>query len=127
MTPNIAIIGLADKDLALRLGAHCPVVTWDDHPAHRTAAAAAGLAVAPNLATACAGAGLVEITLNGKGEMRRIKIQKAVVDPDEVEVLEDLILAAFNDAKGKVEAQMADETNKLMGGLKLPPGMKLPF
>jgi DNA-binding protein YbaB len=42
-------------------------------------------------------------------------------------VLEDLILAAFNDAKGKVEAQMADETNKLMGGLKLPPGMKLPF
>ncbi len=77
--------------------------------------------------TGGAGAGLVEITLNGKGEMRRIKIQKAVVDPDEVEVLEDLILAAFNDAKGKVEAQMADETNKLMGGLKLPPGMKLPF
>ncbi|MFN8720171.1 MAG: YbaB/EbfC family nucleoid-associated protein [Rhodospirillales bacterium] len=77
--------------------------------------------------TGGAGAGLVEITLNGKGEMRRIKLQKAVVDPDEVEVLEDLILAAFNDAKGKVEAQMADETNKLMGGLKLPPGMKLPF
>ena len=77
--------------------------------------------------TGGAGAGLVEITLNGKGEMRRIKIQKAVVDPDEVEVLEDLILAAFNDAKGKVEAQMAEETNKLMGGLKLPPGMKLPF
>ena len=76
--------------------------------------------------TGGAGAGLVEITLNGKGEMRRIKLQKAVVDPDEVEVLEDLILAAFNDAKGKVEAQMADETNKLMGGLKLPPGMKLP-
>jgi DNA-binding YbaB/EbfC family protein len=77
--------------------------------------------------TGGAGAGLVEITLNGKGEMRRIKLQKAVVDPEEVEVLEDLILAAFNDAKGKVEAQMADETNKLMGGLKLPPGMKLPF
>ena len=77
--------------------------------------------------TGGAGAGLVEITLNGKGEMRRIKLQKAAVDPDEVEVLEDLILAAFNDAKGKVEAQMADETNKLMGGLKLPPGMKLPF
>ena len=77
--------------------------------------------------TGGAGAGLVEVTLNGKGEMRRIKLQKAVVDPDEVEVLEDLILAAFNDAKGKIEAQMADETNRLMGGLKLPPGMKLPF
>ena len=77
--------------------------------------------------TGGAGAGLVEITLNGKGEMRKIKLQKAVVDPEEVEVLEDLILAAFNDAKGKVEAQMAEETNKLMGGLKLPPGMKLPF
>lgn len=77
--------------------------------------------------TGGAGAGLVEITLNGKGEMKKIKLQKAVVDADEVEVLEDLILAAFNDAKGKVEAQMAEETNKLMGGLKLPPGMKLPF
>ena len=77
--------------------------------------------------TGGAGAGLVEVTLNGKGEMRRIKLQKAVVDPDEVEVLEDLILAAFNDAKGKLEAQMAEETNRLMGGLKLPPGMKLPF
>jgi DNA-binding YbaB/EbfC family protein len=77
--------------------------------------------------TGGAGAGLVEITLNGKGEMKKIKVQKAVVDPEEVEVLEDLILAAFNDAKGKVEAQMAEETNKLMGGLKLPPGMKLPF
>jgi nucleoid-associated protein EbfC len=77
--------------------------------------------------TGGSGAGLVEITLNGKGEMKKIKVQKAVVDPEEVEVLEDLILAAFNDAKGKVEAQMAEETNKLMGGLKLPPGMKLPF
>jgi DNA-binding protein YbaB len=50
-----------------------------------------------------------------------------VVDPSEVEVIEDLVLAAFNDAKAKVEQQIAEETQKVMGGLKLPPGMKMPF
>jgi nucleoid-associated protein EbfC len=77
--------------------------------------------------TGASGAGLVTVTVNGKGELRKLKLAKAVVDPEEIEVLEDLIVAAFNDAKGKVEAHMADETGKLMGGLKLPPGMKLPF
>jgi len=77
--------------------------------------------------TGAAGAGLVEVTLNGKGELKKVKLQKAVVDPDDVEVLEDLIVAAFNDAKAKVEAHISDETSKLMGGLKLPPGVKLPF
>jgi len=77
--------------------------------------------------TGGAGAGLVEVTLNGKGEMRRIKLQKAVVDPDEVEVLEDLILAAFNDARNKVEAFTSGEMQKIAGGMKLPPGIKLPF
>ncbi|MDR3514740.1 MAG: YbaB/EbfC family nucleoid-associated protein [Azospirillaceae bacterium] len=74
-----------------------------------------------------AGAGMVRITLNGKGEVKRVKLEKAVVDPEEIEVLEDLLIAAYNDAKGKVEAQVAEETQKLMGGLKLPPGIKLPF
>ncbi len=73
------------------------------------------------------GGGMVQVTLNGKGEMRRLKIDKSLVDPNETEVLEDLILAAFNDAKAHVEAHMADEMKKLTGGLSLPPGMKLPF
>jgi hypothetical protein len=73
------------------------------------------------------GGGLVNVTLNGKGEMRSLKIDKSLVDPNEVEVLEDLILAAVNDAKAHVEAHMADEMKKLTGGLALPPGMKLPF
>jgi DNA-binding YbaB/EbfC family protein len=73
------------------------------------------------------GGGMVQVTLNGKGEMRRIKIDKSLVDPNESEVLEDLILAAFNDAKAHVEAHMAEEMKKLTGGLSLPPGMKLPF
>ena len=74
-----------------------------------------------------AGAGMVQVTVNGRGEMKRIKLSKDVVTPDDIEVLEDLIVAAFNDAKGKVEGLVAEETQKLMGGLKLPPGMKLPF
>jgi hypothetical protein len=73
------------------------------------------------------GAGLVKVTLNGKGEMKALKIDRSLVDPEEVEVLEDLIVAAFADAKAKVETTIQEETQKLMGGLKLPPGLKLPF
>jgi hypothetical protein len=73
------------------------------------------------------GGGMVQVMLNGKGEMRRIKIDKSLIDPNESEVMEDLILAAFNDAKGRVEAHMAEEMKQLTGGLSLPPGMKLPF
>ena len=74
-----------------------------------------------------AGGGMVQVTLNGKGEMRRVKIDKALMVPDESEVLEDLIVAATNDAKGKVEAHVQQEMSKLTGGLQLPGGMKLPF
>jgi nucleoid-associated protein EbfC len=74
-----------------------------------------------------AGGGLVEVTLTGKSEMRRIKIDKSLLDPAEVEVLEDLVRAAFNDAKARVESHIAEEMGKLTGGLKLPTGMKLPF
>ena len=77
--------------------------------------------------TGTAGAGLVSITLNGKGEIRRVTIDPSLVKPDEVEVLEDLIAAAANDARAKVEARVQEETQKLMGGLGLPPGLKLPF
>ncbi|HTV88020.1 MAG TPA: YbaB/EbfC family nucleoid-associated protein [Stellaceae bacterium] len=73
------------------------------------------------------GGGMVQVTLNGKGDVKRVKIDKAAVDPAEVEVLEDLIVAAFNDARGKVNAHAESEMQKLTGGLSLPPGIKLPF
>jgi hypothetical protein len=73
------------------------------------------------------GAGLVRVTLNGKGELRRIKLDPKVIDPADVEMLEDLIVAAHRDARGKVEATAAEEMSKATGGLQLPPGMKLPF
>ena len=74
-----------------------------------------------------AGGGMVTVTLNGKGEMRRVKIDKSLVDPNEVEILEDLIVAATNDAKTKIDTHLQAEMQKLTGGLPLPPGMKLPF
>ena len=77
--------------------------------------------------TGVSGGGMVELTLNGKSEVKRLKIDKAAVDPAETEVLEDLIVAAFNDAKHKVNAYTEAEMQKLTGGLALPGGMKLPF
>lgn len=77
--------------------------------------------------TGAAGGGMLEVTLNGKFELRKIRIDKALVDPDDVEVLEDLIVAAFNDAKVKAEAAMQEEMAKITGGLNLPAGIKLPF
>ena len=74
-----------------------------------------------------AGAGLIVVVLNGKGEMKQIKIDPSLIDPDEPSMLEDLITAAHNDAKGKAEARMAEEMQELTGGLGLPPGFKLPF
>ena len=77
--------------------------------------------------TGSAGGGMVTVTLNGKNVVRRIKIDPKIVNPGEVEMLEDLILAAVNDARAKVEAHVKEEMAKLTGGLQLPPGMKLPF
>jgi nucleoid-associated protein EbfC len=74
-----------------------------------------------------AGAGLVAMTLNGKGDLRRIKIDPKIIDPADTEMLEDLIVAAHTDAKRKIEAAAAEEMQKVTGGLQLPPGMKLPF
>jgi nucleoid-associated protein EbfC len=74
-----------------------------------------------------AGGGMVQVTVNGKGDVKGIKIDRAAVDPVEIEVLEDLIVAAFNDARGKVNAHAEAEMRKLTGGLALPPGIKLPF
>ena len=73
------------------------------------------------------GAGLVTVTLNGKSDLKRIKIDPKVIDPADAEVLEDLIGAAFRDAKTKIEAVSAEEMQKVTGGMQLPPGMMLPF
>jgi len=77
--------------------------------------------------TGQSGAGMVVATMNGKGELKKIKIDPKLADPAELEMLEDLIVAACADAKAKAEAHVAGETEKMMGGLKLPPGVKLPF
>ena len=77
--------------------------------------------------TGASGGGLVQVTVGGKGDLRRIKLDKSLIDPNEIEVLEDLIVAAFNEAKTRVEAHVAEEMAKLTGGLQLPPGLKLPF
>jgi DNA-binding YbaB/EbfC family protein len=73
------------------------------------------------------GGGMVSVTLNGKGNLRKVKIDPSLVDAEEVEMLEDLLVAAFNDAKTKVEAMVAEKMSEVTGGLQLPPGMKLPF
>lgn len=77
--------------------------------------------------TGSAGGGLVEVTLNGKNEMRSIRIDPSLVKPDEAEILEDLLVAAHNDARVKLEAQTAELAQEATGGLPIPPGMKLPF
>jgi hypothetical protein len=77
--------------------------------------------------TGSAGGGMVELTLNGKSDMKKVKIDKSLLDPNDAEVLEDLIVAAFADAKRKVAAYAEEEMQKLTGGLPLPAGIKLPF
>lgn len=74
-----------------------------------------------------AGGGMVKVTVTGKGEARRIQIDKTLINPDEAEMLEDLLVAAFNDARVKSETLMQGEMSKLTAGLNLPAGLKLPF
>jgi DNA-binding YbaB/EbfC family protein len=74
-----------------------------------------------------AGGGMVTVTLNGKSELKSIRIDPSLMKEDEREVLEDLIKAAHADAKARVEREMAEQMQKLTAGMPLPPGMKLPF
>ncbi len=74
-----------------------------------------------------AGGGMVSVTLNGKGAMRGLKIDDSLMEKEEKDVLEDLIVAAHNDAKQKAESDTAEQMSQLTGGLQLPPGMKMPF
>jgi DNA-binding YbaB/EbfC family protein len=73
------------------------------------------------------GGGLVQVTLSGKFDARRIAIDKSLIDPNDQTVLEDLIVAALNDAKAKVEVTVQEKMSEITGGLQLPPGMTLPF
>lgn len=73
------------------------------------------------------GGGLVTVTIAGKGELRGVKIDPSLFKEDEVEILEDLIIAAHNEARVKAEAMMQEKTQEIMSGMGLPAGMKLPF
>ncbi len=77
--------------------------------------------------TGTAGGDMVQVTINGKGEMRSLTVDQSLVVPADKEVMEDLVVAACNDARKKLDAHVQEETSKIMGGLQLPPGMKLPF
>jgi DNA-binding YbaB/EbfC family protein len=73
------------------------------------------------------GGGLVTVTLSGKGELKGLKIDPSLFREDDVEVLEDLIVAAHADAKFKAETEANAKMQEITAGLPLPPGMKLPF
>ena len=73
------------------------------------------------------GGGLVKIIATAKGSFKKISIDNSLIKTDEKEILEDLIVAAINDAKQKGETAAQEEMKSLTGGLPLPPGMKLPF
>lgn len=74
-----------------------------------------------------AGGGMVKITLSGKGEISAVTIDPSMFKEDDVEILEDLVMAAHNDAKSKVDTITAEKTAELTAGLPIPPGMKMPF
>jgi DNA-binding YbaB/EbfC family protein len=79
--------------------------------------------MAKKTATADAGGGMVTATVNGRLEVTAIKIDKSRVDPNDTEMLEDLIVAAIRAAQTKAAAEMQTEMHKLAGGLGLPPGV----
>ncbi len=73
------------------------------------------------------GGGLVSVVLNGHGEARGVTVDPSLCKEEERQVLEDLLVAAFNDARAKVDAHAKEKTQEIMGGIELPPGMNLPF
>lgn len=82
----------------------------------------AGLSV-----TGQSGGGLVKVKMSGKGQVTGLDIDATLMKPDEKDILEDLLIAALNDAKGKVETLAAEEMKAVTGGMALPPGFNLPF
>ncbi len=78
-------------------------------------------------ASGMSGGGLVRTLVDGKGGLKSVKIDASLAKADEIEILEDLIVAAVNDARGKAEAAAQAKMQELTAGLPLPPGMKLPI
>lgn len=73
------------------------------------------------------GGGVVNIIMNGEGVLKKINIDESIIKADEKEILEDLIVAAFNDAKNKIESDSQTHLSSALGGMGLPPGLKMPF
>jgi len=73
------------------------------------------------------GGGMVNVVINGKADVKKIDVDKNLVDPEDKEVMEDLIVAALADAKSKMEEEVNKRMSDITGGMQLPPGMSLPF
>lgn len=73
-----------------------------------------------------AGGGLVSVVMNGKGMMKSLKIDPSLMKPEEAEIVEDLIVAASNDARARADEALAERMRELTAGLGLPPGFTLP-
>lgn len=73
------------------------------------------------------GAGMVTVTLGGKGDMRSIKIDPKLADPTEIEMLQDLVVAAYTEARRRLDETTQEEMQKVTGGMNLPEGIKFPF
>jgi nucleoid-associated protein EbfC len=76
--------------------------------------------------TGVSGGGLVQVTMNGKGEMRSVKIDPSLMKPEDAEMLEDLIVAANTDAKAKADVVSQEKMKEVTAGLPIPPGMSIP-
>lgn len=74
-----------------------------------------------------AGAGMVKVKASARGRVLSVSIDDSLIAPAEKQMLEDLVAAAFNDARGKAEAAGAQAMQSAMGGLQMPPGFKMPF
>jgi hypothetical protein len=73
------------------------------------------------------GGGMVKVTMSGKGDLKALKLDPSLMKPEELEMAQDLIVAAFADAKAKAERLAGEKMQEMTAGLPLPPGMKLPF
>jgi len=83
--------------------------------------------VADLVAEGRSGGGLVTVTLAGEGNMKGLKIDPSLLSSEEAEIVEDLIVAAYQDAKVKLDLAKAEAMKSAMGDIQLPPGMKMPF
>lgn len=77
--------------------------------------------------TGTAGGDMVTVTLTGKGDMKAVKIDPSLIADGDVEIIEDLVIAAHADARSKAESMAAEKMQEMTAGMPIPPGMKLPF